>query len=70
MGDRRVASLAHVADERLVLHADGAETKLLLGAALGADGIGRETGQLLNCDFCLGVRHSLAPAGMPSSYRR
>ena len=36
-----MTGLAHVADERLVLHADGAETKLLLGAALGADGVGR-----------------------------
>ena len=41
VGNRSVTGLAHVTDERLVLHADGAETKLLLGAALGASGVGR-----------------------------
>ena len=57
MADCRVPRLAHVANECLVLHADGGEAKLLLRAAVGTDGVGRQPGQLLDGEFCFWVRH-------------
>ena len=52
-----MALLTHVANECLVLHADGGEAKLLLRAAVGTDGVGRQPGQLLDGEFCFWVRH-------------
>ena len=57
--DCSMALLTHVANECLVLHADGGEPKLLLRAAVGADCVCGKSGQLFDGEFCLWVRHYL-----------
>ena len=63
-----MALLTHVANECLVLHADGGEPKLLLRAAVGTHTIGRKSRQLFDGEFCLWVRHYLHVLVFRSGY--
>ena len=63
MRDGRVAGLAQVADEGPVLDANRREAEALGGAAVGADRIAREAGQLLHGLLGPGIGHGRGGEG-------
>ena len=54
MGNGLMGRLAHVAHKRVVLDTDRAESELLLGAAIGANRVGRQPSELFHGGFGIG----------------